>query len=97
MSLCPVRVAVTLQGARNQQVPQKFTGFMLTVEPLDGSVAPRGGDSAVGNFQLFGDALTKFSERCPNTVTQTSSMPKSEVQVLWTAPALPGSSCLVFR
>jgi hypothetical protein len=89
---------VTLQGARNQQVPQKFTGFMLAVEPLDGMAAARGGgESAVGNFQLFGDALTKFSERCPNTVTQTSSMPKSEIQVLWTAPSAPGSGCLVFR
>ncbi|XP_046394012.1 spondin-1-like isoform X2 [Ischnura elegans] len=52
--------------------------------------------SPVGNFQLFGDALTKFSERCPNMVTQTSSIPKSEIQVLWAAPAA-GSGCVVFR
>ncbi|XP_059486805.1 spondin-1-like isoform X2 [Neocloeon triangulifer] len=85
---------VTLQGARNQQVPQKFTGFMLSVEPLSNGAAA---DTAVGHFQLFGDALTKFSEKCPNTVSQTSSMPKSEIQVLWTAPLTPGSGCLVFR
>jgi spondin-1 len=85
---------VTLQGARNQQVPQKFTGFMLSVEPLSNGASI---DTNVGNFQLFGDALTKFSEKCPNTVSQTSSMPKSEIQVLWTAPQTPGSGCLVFR
>ncbi|CAB3377734.1 Hypothetical predicted protein [Cloeon dipterum] len=85
---------VTLQGARNQQVPQKFTGFMLSVEPLSNGASI---DTAVGHFQLFGDALTKFSEKCPNTVSQTSSMPKSEIQVLWTAPLTPGSGCLAFR
>ncbi|XP_071452758.1 spondin-1 isoform X2 [Hetaerina americana] len=52
--------------------------------------------SPVGTFQLFGDALTKFSERCPNMVTQTSSIPKSEIQVLWAAPAA-GSGCVAFR
>ena len=34
-----------------------------------------------GKFQLLGDVLTRFSDHCTNTVTQTSSVAKSEVQV----------------
>lgn len=49
-----------------------------------------------GKFQLTGDVRTKISEVCPNTVTQTSLIPKSEVQVFWTAP-VRGSGCVVFR
>ncbi|XP_069946233.1 spondin-1-like [Cherax quadricarinatus] len=36
------------------------------------------------------------SEDCPNAVTQTSSISKSEIQVLWTAPPA-GSGCVRFR
>jgi hypothetical protein len=102
--------AVSLKGERIQQIPQKFTGFMLVVEPsneylpswLDDplrsmSVLPNDyGTQTVGVFSLFGDASTKFSERCPNAVIQTSSIPKSDIQVLWTAPPR-GSGCVVFR
>jgi hypothetical protein len=45
---------------------------------------------------LFGDTSTKFSDRCPNAVIQTSSIPKSDIQVLWTAPP-KGSGCVAFR
>ncbi|KAG8250042.1 Spondin-1 [Homalodisca vitripennis] len=92
----------SLHGQRNHgQVPQKFTGFMLVVEPQNPSplrihstrdVTPR----PVGLFQLYGDTLTKFSPNCPNMVTHTSSMPKPEIQVRWTAPP-PGSGCVIFR
>jgi hypothetical protein len=37
--------------------------------------------SNAGTFQLYGDALTKFSIKCQNVVTQTSTIPKKEVQV----------------
>ncbi|XP_054267798.1 spondin-1-like isoform X2 [Macrosteles quadrilineatus] len=93
---------ISLQGLRSHgQVAAKFTGFMLVVEPqhhipMRGlsprDVTPR----PVGTFQLYGDTLTKFSPSCPNMVTHTSSMPKSEVQVRWTAPP-PGSGCVIFR
>lgn len=53
-------------------------------------------DFISGKFQLTGDVRTKISEVCPNTVTQTSLIPKSEIQVFWTAPA-SGSGCVVFR
>lgn len=35
-----------------------------------------------GKFQLLGDVLTRFSDHCTNTVTQTSSVAKSEIQVI---------------
>lgn len=41
-----------------------------------------------------GDTLTKL--QCGNMVTHTTSSPKSEVQVLWTAPQ-QGGGCVVFR
>jgi len=50
----------------------------------------------VGVFSLFGDTSTKFSDRCPNAIVQTSSIPKSDIQVLWTAPP-KGSGCVIFR
>ena len=65
-------------------------GFMLQVEHRDGQH-----DNA-GVFQLMGDSFVKFSERCPNLVTHTSSIPKSDVQVKWTAPPA-GSGCVVFH
>lgn len=65
-------------------------GFMLQVE----NDAVR--NDNVGMFQLMGDTMSKFSERCPNVVTHTSSIPKSEIQVRWTAPP-PGSGCIFFR
>ncbi|KAF4523631.1 hypothetical protein B566_EDAN010140 [Ephemera danica] len=88
------RSAATQINTSQEKHTPKFTGFMLSVEPLERRTAT-GSDVNVGSFQLYNDALTKFSERCPNTVTQTSSMPKPEIQILWTAPS-PGVGCLVF-
>ncbi|XP_023216087.1 spondin-1-like isoform X2 [Centruroides sculpturatus] len=86
---------VGLQGYRTQYSVQKFVGFLLVAEPKD-----RKNDvsalSDVGVFQLYGDALSTFSEDCPNAVVQTSPIPKSEIQVMWTAPPA-GSGCVVFR
>ena len=102
--------AVSLKGERILQTPQKFTGFMLVVEPSNdflpswvdgtqrGMMVPVSDYSTrnVGVFSLFGDTSTKFSDRCPNAIVQTSSIPKSDIQVLWTAPPR-GSGCVVFR
>lgn len=86
---------VSLQGYRTQYSVQKFVGFLLVLEPLN-----RRNDVAalpeVGTFQLYGDALSTFSEDCPHAIVQTSPIPKSEIQVMWTAPPA-GSGCVVFR
>ncbi|XP_067012653.2 spondin-1 isoform X2 [Anabrus simplex] len=85
---------VTLIGARTDRNTQTFTGFTIAVE----SETFWGDDSTarVGNISTLGDALTMYGLRCPNTVVQTSSVPKSEVQVLWRAPE-SGSGCVLFR
>lgn len=46
-----------------------------------------------GRFQLFSDALTQFDENCVNTVIETNDFSKTEVQVMWVAPA-KGSGCV---
>lgn len=47
----------------------------------------------VGRFQLFDDALTEFNVDCVNTISQADDIPKSEIQVMWVAPA-SGSGCV---
>lgn len=86
---------VSLLGWREQYSVKKFTGFLLLVEPSQVPINVYGPQS-VGIFQLYGDAFTMHSEDCPNAITQTSSIPKSEIQVLWTAPPL-NSGCVRFR
>jgi len=85
---------VTLQGWRSQYAVQKFAGFLLTADPAEPKIDTT--PDTAGNFQLFGDSLNRFSDLCPNAITQTSSVPKTEVQVLWTAPGA-GSGCILFR
>lgn len=51
------------------------------------------GPRRVGRFQLFADSLAKFNEHCINTVSESDDLPKSEIQVLWVAPAT-GSGCV---
>uniref|UniRef100_A0A6B2EI24 Spondin-1 n=1 Tax=Phlebotomus kandelakii TaxID=1109342 RepID=A0A6B2EI24_9DIPT len=88
---------VTLAGIRSMQVTHKFSGFMLAVEKeIYDPAKDIGGIGSAGLFQLQGDTLAKFSDKCPNIVTHTSSLPKSDIQVVWTAPP-PGSGCVVFR
>ncbi|RZC36683.1 Reeler domain containing protein, partial [Asbolus verrucosus] len=60
------------------------------------SVENEKGTTSDPSVQLYGDALTKFSEKCPNTVTASDSQLKSEIQVLWLAPAT-GSGCVTFK
>ncbi|KAI1304606.1 Spondin-1 [Halotydeus destructor] len=91
---------VILQGYTVPYTVQKFLGFMLTVEPRD-TIEPQAGQLApqlpnVGQFQLYGDALTKVSDECPNGVVHASTIPKSEIQVMWQSPS-PGSGCVVFK
>lgn len=85
---------VTLQGSRAQNALQQFVGFLLTASPSNPTI-PTSPDTA-GSFRLFSDSLSRFSDVCPNGITQTSAVPKTEVQVLWTAPD-PGAGCIKFR
>lgn len=75
----------------------KFTGFLLVVEK---SSSPEQhnlpGIGTSGTFSLHDDKLSKFSEKCPNAVTQKSDILKDGINVIWTAPRT-GSGCVIFR
>ncbi|XP_014102210.1 spondin-1 [Bactrocera oleae] len=85
---------VLLIGAQTHEKVQHFTHFAITAEA---HIARRRAQSAspkrVGGFILFSDALTKFSDRCVNTVQEADDLPKTEVQIMWVAPPT-GSGCV---
>ena len=70
-----------------------FTDFLLVVdneaiasaydevEQADVVIRSKSNSGTTGSYQLLGDVLTRFSDHCTNTVTQTSDVPKSEIQV----------------
>lgn len=89
---------VLLQSMKSvQTITPSFTSFTMMVEADDyRNYDDDNNDFIAGKFLLTGDVRTKISEVCPNTVTQTSIIPKSEIQVFWTAPS-SGSWCVVFR
>lgn len=96
-------MSVTIMGPRRQARLLQFRRFMLTVEALGAPSVPHRrklepwSPQRAGRFQLFGDSLTAFNERCINTVMESESLlDKTEVQVMWTAPPA-GSGCVVFR
>ncbi|KAJ9583301.1 hypothetical protein L9F63_022355 [Diploptera punctata] len=91
---------LSIVGSRTHGRLQQFTRFMLGVEPVDPQLGAVVGVDAspqrVGSFQLFGDSLTTFNEFCINTISEADDLPKTEVQVMWIAPA-KGSGCVIFR
>ncbi|XP_055854863.1 spondin-1 [Episyrphus balteatus] len=85
---------IVLLGSRTHTKVQHFTHFTITAEALSGSrrssvASPR----RVGRFQLFSDSLTKFNEKCVNTISEADDLPKTEIQVMWVAPEA-GSGCV---
>ena len=84
-----------LLGSRTHDRVQHFTHFTLTAEALVvGSRRPTAASpQRVGRFQLFGDSLTKFNEKCINTISEADDLAKTEIQVMWVAPQT-GSGCV---
>lgn len=85
---------VRLVGTRTEEMEKSFTNFVLVAENSDLQLQAQ--PSSAGDFQLLGDVRTRFSDHCTNTVTETSSLPKTEIQALWTAPP-HGSGCITFK
>lgn len=83
-------IIVSLEGITRfgQVTPHKFTGFFITVEKVAFDPRPltSRSDDGVGRFQIASNAVSKFSEKCQNLVTHTSSFPKNEVLVKQTYP-----------
>uniref|UniRef100_A0A7G3AYU6 Putative spondins extracellular matrix n=1 Tax=Lutzomyia longipalpis TaxID=7200 RepID=A0A7G3AYU6_LUTLO len=87
-----------LLGSRTHRRLQQFTHFMLSVQAsstphLNTALFSMASPKRVGRFQLFGDHLTRFNDKCVNTVSETDDLPKTEIQVMWVAPAA-GSGCV---
>lgn len=73
---------VFLKSRDSSDEESRFKEFLLVVEQEDSERTI--GDSIPGSgiLQVFGDSLTKNSDRCPNSIEQTNSVPKSEIQVI---------------
>ncbi|EDW79724.2 uncharacterized protein Dwil_GK17866 [Drosophila willistoni] len=83
-----------LLGHRTHDKIQHFTHFTISAEAHTGARRPQAANPRrVGRFQLFSDSLTKFNDRCVNTVSEADDLPKTEVQVMWVAPEA-GSGCV---
>ncbi|XP_066257165.1 spondin-1 isoform X2 [Euwallacea similis] len=78
-----------------QESPYKFTHFIFSVvnENPEKNIDS---ETSIGSLQLYGDALTKFSDSCQNAVVEADAQPKVEVQFLWLAP-VKGSGCIKFK
>lgn len=90
-----------LLGSRTHGNIQQFTHFTLNAQTASTAAQTEAtyrmaSPKKVGRFQLFSDALTKFNEDCVNTVSEADDLPKTEIQVMWVAPA-SGSGCIALR
>ncbi|CAG9857851.1 unnamed protein product [Phyllotreta striolata] len=87
---------ILLNSASKSNSKQQFTHFILSITNDKYQRNNNGDSNSVGSLQLYGDTLTKFSDSCQNAVVQTDSQPKSEIQILWMAPARV-SGCIKIR
>ncbi|XP_076681730.1 spondin-1 isoform X3 [Andrena cerasifolii] len=85
------RYTVTVQAESAGVIPRKFTRFLIS---SDSESESETADSGV--FDLQDEALSRYSESCPNAVVETSKVPKEEVSVAWTSPS-EGSGCIFIR
>ncbi|XP_076231734.1 spondin-1 isoform X3 [Calliopsis andreniformis] len=85
------RYTVTVQADSTGLMPRKFTRFLISSDPENESETA---DSGV--FDLQDEALSRYSEICPNAVVETSKVPKEEISVAWTSPS-EGSGCIFIR
>lgn len=69
-----------LRTSANADPQHKFTHFIISVvnENPEKNI---GSENSIGNLQLYGDAMTKFSDSCQNAVVETDHQPKAEIQV----------------
>ncbi|XP_011346734.1 spondin-1 isoform X2 [Ooceraea biroi] len=85
------RYSVILRSDNTDQVPRKFTRFLISVE------AENMNETAdAGVFDLQDDMMTKFADNCANAVVETSKVHKNEISLVWTSPA-EGSGCILLR
>lgn len=82
---------MVLKADNADQVPRKFTRFLISAE------AENMNETAdAGIFDLQDDTLTKFADNCANAIIETSKVHKDKISVVWTSPA-EGSGCIILR
>lgn len=82
---------MVIEGDKTNEIgPEKFTRFLLTADNKNES------STVEGTFDLVDEALTQFSDKCANSVMETSKIPKEDVSVAWTSPP-EGSGCILIR
>ncbi|CAG9090129.1 unnamed protein product [Plutella xylostella] len=89
---------VTLQGVDTGEGPTPFIGFTIwaemDTEQADDKKEPDlSTNKSLGHFQAY-DAQTKEHDYCIPAVTNATSHPKIEVQVIWNAPLTSAEQCI---
>ncbi|KAM3968302.1 spondin-1 [Aphomia sociella] len=94
---------VSLQGLDSGQGPTPFIGFTIWVEN-DKEFVKTSTDEAessnislnlpLGGFQVY-DAQTKSHDVCRPAVNNATAHPKTEIQVIWSAPQNATNSCIL--
>ncbi|XP_026491257.2 spondin-1-like isoform X2 [Vanessa tameamea] len=92
---------VSLQGVDSGKGPTPFVGFMIWAEVVEdsqndstnGTNSSKVNSLSFGAFQAF-DAQTKSFEECNPAVDNATAHPKTEVQVIWSAPSIVSESCV---
>lgn len=77
-------------GYNISNIQGKFTRFLLTTDNKNES------SNVEGKFDIIDESLTMFSDKCPNTVTETTKISKEQISVAWTSPP-EGSGCILLR
>jgi hypothetical protein len=89
--------AVSIQGFKTRYSTQKFLEFLIVAESEKQPMMGLSGLITTGIFHIIDDSQTRFSDYCPDGVTNSNLKPKSEVSVLWTAPSVLIASCITFK
>jgi hypothetical protein len=71
--------------------------FLLVAESEKQAMMGHTGLVTTGIFHIIDDSQTRFSDICPDGVTNINRQPKSEISVLWTAPSILVASCVTFK
>lgn len=74
----------------------KFKKFILTLESKRSVDDAEGLTYQTGKFEMGGDALSRFSDTCKDTVVEANTQPKRQVSVIWNAPPSE-SGCVTIR
>ncbi|XP_049865204.1 spondin-1-like [Pectinophora gossypiella] len=88
---------VSLQGVDSGQGPSPFIGFKMWAEleevsdDIDPPSSPA--NQSLGTFQTY-DAHAKLQELCKPAVENATAHPKTEIQVIWSAPKTAVDMCV---